>query len=170
MTTPRTALDERFSDPGAVAASWPETLKALETAELFWVTTVRASGRPHVTPLVAVWVDDALYFNTGPREQKAVNLATNPHVVLTTGCNSWDSGLDVVVEGEAVRVTDPEILHRLVPAWAARWDGRWQLSVGPAGLENPWPEGIVTHTYQVRPTRVFAHAKGDPFGATTHRF
>ncbi|MGH3409632.1 MAG: hypothetical protein ACRDRJ_45125 [Streptosporangiaceae bacterium] len=24
--------------------------------------------------------------------------------------------------------------------------------------------------FSVTPTRVFAHAKGDPFGATTHRF
>jgi len=30
-----------------------------------------------------------------------VNLATNPHVVLITGCNRWDEGLDVMVEGEA---------------------------------------------------------------------
>ncbi len=170
MTTPRTALDERFSSPEAVAVTWLETLKVLEAAELFWVTTVRASGRPHVTPLVAVWVDDALYFNTGPAEQKAVNLAANPHVVLTTGRNSWDSGLDVVVEGEAVRVTDPETLRRLVPAWAAKWDGRWQLSVGATGLKDAGEGDIETHTYQVRPTRVFAHAKGDPFGATTHRF
>jgi hypothetical protein len=36
-------------------------------------------------------------------------------VVLTTGCNRWNEGLDVVVEGEAVRVTDEEMLKRL--AW-----------------------------------------------------
>ncbi|HEY1616435.1 MAG TPA: pyridoxamine 5'-phosphate oxidase family protein [Streptosporangiaceae bacterium] len=168
MTNPRTKLDERFSGAGATATSWPDTLKVLESAELFWVTTVRAGGQPHVTPLVAAWVQDALYFTTGSGEQKDVNLQANPHVVLTTGCNSWESGLDVVVEGRAVRVTDPEILRRLVPAWAAKWDGRWQLTAGPDGVENTWPG--VLHAYQVRPTRVFAHAKGDPFGATTHRF
>jgi len=26
---------------------------------------------------------------------------SHPRVVLTTGCNHWDRGLDVVVEGEA---------------------------------------------------------------------
>ena len=104
--TPTTSLDERFSDPGAEAVAWPATRQVIENAELFWVTTVRADGRPHSTPLVAVWLDDALHFCTGETEQKAHNLAANPHVLLTTGDNGWQGGVDVVVEGPAVRVTD----------------------------------------------------------------
>jgi len=42
----------------------------LEDAELFWITTVRVDGRPHVTPLVAVWLDDAIHFATGAGEQQ----------------------------------------------------------------------------------------------------
>ena len=106
MTTPTTTLDQRFSDPAADVTSWDTPRAALESAELFWVSTVRADGRPHVTPLVAVWADGALYFCTGEAEQKAINLRTNPQVTLTTGCNSWDGGLDIMVEGDAVRVTD----------------------------------------------------------------
>jgi len=106
MQQPVTELDTRFSDRDAVATSWEETRIALEEAELFWISTVRADGRPHVTPLVAVWLDDAIHFATGPGEQKAVNLRANRHVILTTGCNGWERGLDVVVEGEAVQVTD----------------------------------------------------------------
>ena len=45
----------------------------------------RGDGRPHVTPLPAVWSDGALHFCTGPTEQKGVNLAANPACVLTTG-------------------------------------------------------------------------------------
>jgi Pyridoxamine 5'-phosphate oxidase len=65
MTTPATTLDQRYSDPESAATSWEETCRALEGAELFWITTVRADGRPHVTPLVAVWLDGALHFCTG---------------------------------------------------------------------------------------------------------
>ena len=97
MSEPRTELDSRFSDPNATPTDWNETLRMLEGAELFWITTVRADGRPHVTPLVAVWLDGAIHFTTGPKEQKAVNLGGNPHVILMTGCNQWDRGLDVVV-------------------------------------------------------------------------
>jgi nitroimidazol reductase NimA-like FMN-containing flavoprotein (pyridoxamine 5'-phosphate oxidase superfamily) len=104
MSTPRTTIDTRFSDPEATATPWSETRRVLETAELFWITTVRADGRPHVTPLVAVWLDDAIHFSTGETEQKAMNLRVNRHVVLTTGCNTWTEGLDVVVEGDAVAV------------------------------------------------------------------
>ena len=110
MRRPDTTLDTRFSDPDAVATEWEESQRVLERADLFWISTVRADGRPHVTPLVAVWLDDAIYFATGPREQKAVNLRTNRYVTLTTGCNQWEGGLDVVVEGEALQVTDEDLL------------------------------------------------------------
>jgi len=33
---------------------WPEAREHLEMAELYWLTTVRGDGRPHVTPLIAV--------------------------------------------------------------------------------------------------------------------
>ena len=46
----------------------------LEQAELYWLTTVRADGRPHVTPLIGIAEDAAVYFCTGLREQKARNL------------------------------------------------------------------------------------------------
>src|SRR5438046_10092623 len=118
---PTTALDARFSDPNARATEWTATQHALESAEIFWITTVRADGRPHVTPLVAVWLDGAIHFSTGGNEQKAVNLKSNPHVVLTTGCNRWDEGLDIVVEGDAVRLTDSKMLERLAQEWATQW-------------------------------------------------
>src|SRR5437870_2222526 len=65
MTEPVTSLDDRFSDPAASATSWEATVRALEAGEIFWITTVRGDGRPHVTPLVAVWLDGALHFCTG---------------------------------------------------------------------------------------------------------
>ena len=127
MNKPVTELDQRFSDPGAVATGWEKAREVLAESQLFWITTVRADGRPHLTPLVAVWHHDALYFCTGAAEQKAVNLRGNPHVILMTGCPDWDGGLDVVVEGDAVPVTDDAVLKRLAQAWTAKWDGRWQF-------------------------------------------
>ena len=88
-------------------------------------SNVGAAADGHVTPLVAVRFDDAIHFATGAAEQKAVNLRTNQNVILTTGCNEWEQGLDVVVEGEAVQVIDESILKQLAEAWAAKWDGRW---------------------------------------------
>lgn len=170
MNTPVTKLDQRYSGAAAVATSWDETRKALEAAELFWVSTVRADGRPHVTPLVAVWTDGAMWFTTGTEEQKYVNLRGNPQVVLTTGCNGWEGGLDVVVEGEARHVTDNDALGRAAQAFAVRWRGAWQFAVRDGRFYNQgmgeWPSEV----FSVTPARVFAHAKGDPFGATTHRF
>ena len=168
MTTPETTIDQRFSAPEAVAASWDETRRVLEQAELFWVTTVRADGRPHATPLVGVWADGAIHFNTGPQEQKAVNLRANPHVVLITGCNQWDAGLDVIIEGDAVRVTDEDLLRRLAEAWTTKWDGRWQFQVRDGSFQHM--EGFPVLVFRVAASKVLAFAKGEPFSHTTHRF
>jgi nitroimidazol reductase NimA-like FMN-containing flavoprotein (pyridoxamine 5'-phosphate oxidase superfamily) len=169
MTEPATALDQRYSHPEAQAVSWEDTRRLLEQAEICWLATVRADGRPHVTPLVTAWTDGTLYFHTGPEEQKFLNLRVNPNVVLTTGANDWDRGTDVVVEGKAVRVTDEAKLSRAADAFTARWDGRWQLEARDGGFYHP-DFGNWSAVFGVTPARAFAHAKGDPFGATTHRF
>jgi nitroimidazol reductase NimA-like FMN-containing flavoprotein (pyridoxamine 5'-phosphate oxidase superfamily) len=75
VNEPTTALDTRFSEPDATPTTWQQTVEALESAELFWISTVRSDGRPHVTPLVAVWLDGALYFCTGPAEQRPLTSA-----------------------------------------------------------------------------------------------
>jgi Pyridoxamine 5'-phosphate oxidase len=36
----------------------------LERAGLFWVSTVRPDGRPHVTPVFAVWMDESSHMNS----------------------------------------------------------------------------------------------------------
>jgi general stress protein 26 len=166
MNEPTTTLDARFSDPGSAPASWHETVQTLESAELFWITTVRADGRPHMSPLVAVWLDGALHFSTGAAEQKAVNLRANPHVLLTTGCNQWDHGLDVVVEGEAIQVTDDTTLKRLADAWRSKWDGRWQFEARDGCFHHEVGAALV---FSVKPTRVLAFGKGT-FTHTRHRF
>jgi len=167
MNAPVTTLDERFSEPDAVATGWEETRRLLETAELFWITTVRADGRPHVTPLVAVWLDGAIHFATGAAEQKAVNLAGNRHVILTTGCNSWDSGVDVVIEGDADQVTDDDQLKRLADAWATKWDGRWRYEARDGAFHHE--HGGAALVFTVTPTKILAFGKGT-FSHTRHRF
>jgi general stress protein 26 len=165
---PLTTLDQRFSDPDAAATGWEETRRVLETAELFWISTVRADGRPHVTPLAAVWADEAIHFCTGAAEQKAVNLRANPHVILTTGCNQWDAGLDVVVEGDAVQVTDDDVLKQLAEVWATKWDGRWHYQVRDGCFSHPGGDEAIP-VFSVRPTKILAFAKG-AFSHTSHRF
>lgn len=167
MDEPLTQIDPRFSDPDAVATGWDETRRALEAAELFWISTVRADGRPHVTPLVAVWLDGSIYFSTGATELKAVNLSGNPQVILTTGCNHWEAGLDIVVEGEAVRVTDDELLERLAEAWATKWDGRWQFQARNGAFHHQ--SGGEALVFAVTPAKILAFAKGR-FSHTRHRF
>jgi hypothetical protein len=127
----------------------------------------RHDGSPHVSPLVAVWFDGGFWFSTGATEQKAVNLHTNSRVVLTTGCNSWDHGLDVVVEGEATRETDNGVLAQLAQAWSTKWDGRWQYQARDGAFHHPG--GGEALVFRVTPRKVLAFGKGT-FSHTSYRF
>lgn len=167
MNEPVTTIDPRFSDPDAAPTPWEETRRLLETAELFWIVTVRVDGRPHITPLVAVWLDGALHFCTAETEQKAANLRKNPHVILAAGSIHWNAGIDVVVEGDAVQVTDEDQLKRLALSWTIKWDGRWQYEVRDGAFHG---EEVTIPVFSVTPTRVFAFAEGPCFGQTRHQF
>ena len=163
---PVAELDARFSDPAASATPWAEVRALLEAAELFWISTVGSDGRPHVSPLPAVWQDDVLYFCTGEHEQKGVNLARNARCALTNGNNTWKSGLDVVVEGTARRVANDAHLHRLADAWATKYRGDWHFDVANGAFQHEAGEALV---FAVVPGKVLAFAKGD-FAQTRYRF
>ncbi|NEE03399.1 pyridoxamine 5'-phosphate oxidase family protein [Phytoactinopolyspora halotolerans] len=167
-TEPETTLDTRFSEDIAQATPWAHTRRRLQDAELFWISTVRPDGRPHVTPLLAVWADETLYFCTGPEERKALNLAHNPHVAFTTGTNTQDGEPDVVLEGTAVRVTDDGTLRRLADAWVAKYGEGWRFDVHDGGFHHSSGAGHAW-VFGIRANAAFAFAKS-PYGQTRYRF
>ena len=71
-------------------------------------------------------------------------------------------------EGEALPVVDTDLLQRLAQAWATKWDGRWHYQAVPSGFRHEGGTGMVL-VFSVRPTKVFAFAKGT-FGQTRYRF
>jgi PPOX class probable F420-dependent enzyme len=162
-----TELDARYSSPDAQPTEWPDACRQLAAAEIFWVTTVRADGRPHSTPLIAVWADDALYFCTGPDEQKAKNLSQNSHCILTTGCNTFGEGLDLVVEGEAVNVRDEARLVRLAAAFEAKYGVDWHFDVRDGAFQHGPGSALV---YEVAPTTAYGFGKGEKSSHTRWRF
>ncbi len=166
--------DARFSSDGATPTDWAEARRRLEDAEVYWLSTVRPDGRPHVTPLLSVWLDGALYFCTGHRERKAKNLAHNPHCVLTTGCNALDEGLDLVVEGDATQVSDDAKLRRIAEAYESKYGSAWRFTVrdgafyhDPGSLRGANP--VKALVYEVVPATIFGFGKGE-FSQTRWRF
>jgi general stress protein 26 len=164
MNEPITTINPRFNPPNAVATPWEKTRQVLETADLFWLSTVRADGRPHVTPLVAVWHDGAIHFTTTDDNQKVRNLRGNPHVILTTGYNQI-GGLTVVVEGDAVQIADQDTLERLASVWATKWDGGWNYQVrnGYFYLYDEDEQRVIEDSnivFSVKPIKVFAFGMG----------
>jgi hypothetical protein len=165
---PVTELDRRFSSGDALPTTWSAGREALAQAQAFWLSTVCPDGRPHVTTLLAVWLEPALYFCTGPAERKARNLARNPNCVLTAGHSALE-GLDVVVEGRAVSITDRLELRNVADAYEAKYAGRFTEPTGTwFGLGDQIRRGDAL-VYRVAPSTAFGFAK-DTFGQTCWRF
>lgn len=171
MSTAATAppageLDPRFSEPGAPPTAWVEVERTLGRAELYWLSTVRADGRPHVTPLIAVWLDGVAYLCSGPDEQKVRNLERGPVCALTTGRNDLVDGLDVVVEGLATRVTDEARLRLVAAAYEEKYGTDWVFAVEDGAFFHD--HGGRALVFEIAPTTVFAFNKG-PYSVTRWR-
>jgi Pyridoxamine 5'-phosphate oxidase len=170
MTEPEPVTElSAFSSDGAIPTEWEKGRRELREAEVYWLSTVRPDGRPHVTPLLGIWLDGALYFCTGPDERKAKNLARNPRCILTTGCNRLD-GLDLVVEGQAAEVSGPAELRSVADTFESKYgahftaaEGTWS-GLGDAIRRN---EALV---FRVAPLTAFGFGKGTPYSQTRWGF
>ncbi len=157
---------------GNAALPWSRAREILSTdtptADLtFFVATVRPDGRPHSAGVGAVWVDDVLYFTSGPGTLKSRNLAGNPACSVAVRLR----GMDLVLEGEAHRVTDASTLERLAAVYRT---GGWPASVegdaltaafsAPSAGPPPW------HLYRLTLHTAVGVAGAEPHGATRWDF
>jgi nitroimidazol reductase NimA-like FMN-containing flavoprotein (pyridoxamine 5'-phosphate oxidase superfamily) len=165
---PETHLSS-FSSKDAVATAWAHARRVLQDAEVYWLSTVRPDGRPHVTPLLGVWLNGALHFCTGPEERKAKNLSENPQCVLTTGRNDLQ-GLDLVVEGRAITVTDRIELRAIADGFESKYGPHFESPDGTwSGLGDAIRGGDAL-VFQVDPATAFGFGKGTPYSQTRWGF
>jgi Pyridoxamine 5'-phosphate oxidase len=134
-----------------------------------WLATIDADGAPHVTGIGALWADGAFWFETGEQTRKGRNLARDPRCVLSVATQEFD----LVVEGEAVRVTDPATVAAMAARWAAEgWPARVDETgqaltaefSAPSAGPPPW------RVYRLTPRAATALLTVDPGGATRWRF
>lgn len=150
---------------------WSRALEALDAMDprnrTSFLATTRPDGRPHLTGVGAVWEDDRVYFVSGPGTRKSRNVEGNPAVSISFAL----TGMDLVVEGEARRVTDDATLQRVAAryareGWPARvLDGAFTYDYSaPSAGPPPW------YLYEVVPVTAFGVLSAEPGGATRWRF
>ncbi len=123
--------------PDAEATPWAEARERLEKPEkyrTYWIATVDPDSRPHVMPVIGLWLDGAFYFISGESTRKGRNLASNPACVMTVGMSTLPA-LDLVVEGKVVRVTDNAKLQRVATGYSTEL--HWPLTVRGDGVFGP---------------------------------
>jgi hypothetical protein len=129
----------------------------------FWLSTIDADGRPHMTAVGAFWHDDRYYFSGGPRSRKIRNIERDARCAFGVAIH----GYDVALEGRATRVTDEALLHRLAEVFA---EGGWAPTVADGGFVHeysapsagppPW------YVYEFTPDAAYAVMAKEPGGAT----
>ena len=157
---------------GSAELPWsrPRDILASDTPEAdltFFVATVRPNGRPHSAGVGATWVDSTLYFTSGPGTLKSRNLAANPACSVSVRLR----GIDLVLDGEAHRVTDASTLERVAAVyrtggWPAEVDGDAFTAPfnAPSAGPPPW------HLYRLTLHTAVGVATAEPHGATRWDF
>jgi nitroimidazol reductase NimA-like FMN-containing flavoprotein (pyridoxamine 5'-phosphate oxidase superfamily) len=172
-------VDERNLDGyGAPSIPWTRVRESLDEGipqgpeaggpdrHTCWLATVHPDGRPHVMPVGVLWDDGKLYFTAGAGTRKAKNIAENPHCVISVATHPFD----LVMEGDAAKVTDEAKLQHIADVYAAegwaptvRDGGLYAEFSAPAAGPPPWD------VYEVTPETVFALGTAEPWGATRFR-
>lgn len=80
----------------------------------FWLTTLNHDGSAHVTSVGALWHRGSCWFQTGRHTRKAKNLERDPRSTISVATK----GFDVMVAGEARRVTDSTVVAEIASLWA----------------------------------------------------
>jgi hypothetical protein len=134
-----------------------------------WLSTVSEDGSPHVTAVGALWLDGAFWFQTGSRTRKAANVARDPRCSLAVSIRD----ADVVVEGDASRVTDKDTVARLAKAWA---DGGWPAEPDESGTGITAPFNAPSqgpppwNVYRIDPRSATVALGTEPGGLTRFTF
>ena len=132
----------------------------------FWLATAGRGG-PNVAGIGALWVDDQIYFVSGPRTRKSRNLARGARCAISVAL----PGLDLVVEGNARRITDQKTLRRLARRYAAQgWPAHATQGALTAPFNAPSAGRPPWYLYVLTPSTAFGVATAKPYGATRWRF
>jgi F420H(2)-dependent biliverdin reductase len=107
-----------------MAAELTEGQRArLAEAEDVWLATVRPEGRPHLVPVWAVFVDEAIYIGTEARAQKVRNVRAHPRAAVSLS----DTKDALIVEGVA-SILESNPPAGVMEAFQRKYD--WSFTVG----------------------------------------
>jgi pyridoxine/pyridoxamine 5'-phosphate oxidase len=135
-----------------------------------WLTSLNPDGSPHVNALGAIFRDGAFWFVTGRTSRKGRNVARDPRVALSISFGPYD----LVVEGRAELVTDPEAVAACADYWRSR-EG-WPCEVDESGTALTAPYSAQSagrppwHVYRIAPTSAHAVSSAEPYGAMRWTF
>jgi general stress protein 26 len=147
---------------------WPEVRRRLAAGQWYWLATVGADGRPHVVPVLAVALDDALYFVAADASRKARNLARSAQCALSVAVDD----AHLVVHGRAARVLDETILQRAAATNASKyaWHPRVRDGVFDADYGAPTAGPPPYALYELTPDKVLAFGVDEAFSPTRFVF
>jgi hypothetical protein len=150
------------------AIPWSVALPMLAGEQYYWMATVHPSGRPHVRPVLAVWVDGSVFSTTSPKAQKGRNIEHDPHCSVT----ARTEGLDLVLEGEAERVLDTARLALVAAAYNDKYG--WPATVEGDAFTAPYgapTAGLPPYElFEIAPERVYGFGTSDEYGPRTTRW
>ena len=155
--------------PGTASLDWDELQQRFAAERWYWLATAGRDGRPHVRPVLAVWLAGQIYSTTSPAARKGRNLAERPECSLAARAPA----IDIVIEGTASWVDDRGLLAQIAAAYNSKYG--WPVTVTPQNAFDT-PYGAPTagpppyRVYQITPVAVYGFGTDDHLGVRSTRF
>jgi hypothetical protein len=148
---------------------WELAVQHLAEAQLFWLVTQGADSHAHVRPVFAIESGGLLWSTTSASARKTGMVEHHPQCSLAASTD----GMDLVYEGVAVPVREPDHLARIAEAYHRKYD--WPVTVTPDGVfDAPFgapaagPPPYKVHAFE--PITVWGFGTDDRYAARSTRW
>jgi hypothetical protein len=132
VTRPR--FPKGYVDKPVSYLTWEWVATQLAESKNYWLCSVRPTGRPHVVPRWAVFIDGKIYYDGSPETRHNRNIEINPYISV-----HLESGTEaIMLEGTSAPAgkPSPELGKRLSQEYKKKYK-----ELGYAPEPDSWEEG-----------------------------
>jgi Pyridoxamine 5'-phosphate oxidase len=170
--TGRVAVVAEVIAAGAADAApidWEEAVRLFAAERWYWVATTGDQGRPHLRPVLAVYLDERIYSTTNPAARKGRNLTRRPSAAFAARAPA----IDIVIEGTVTWIDDRQQLQRVSDAYQDKYS--WPVTVtNDSAFDAPYAAPTAGpppyRVYQLTPTVAYAFGTGNNLGERSTRY
>jgi Pyridoxamine 5'-phosphate oxidase len=156
------------ADSDTLPIAWDEATGLFAAERWYWISTTGDESRPHLRPVIAVYIDHRVFSTTSSLARKARDLISRPMLAIAARAPA----IDIVIEGKISWVDDIERLQRVADAYQEKYG--WPVTVAADSFDAPYGAPTAGNApyrvYELTPTAAYAFGTANNLGERSTRY